>query len=194
MRNKLIIIVVSLLITIALMSGCENLGNMIFDNIEIELEDQLAVPVGTYTIPYNFSEINSYITNLGLTLTITVVDEEDNTVEVTGNTFNVEEEKVYTVTIVLTNKEGATKSKEIIVRAVSSLDLFTLTFNTDGGSEVFPLEFNYKAELLMPQEPTKEGYIFAGWYIDEELNTPFTLTTMPAENTTLYAKWEAVSD
>ena len=34
-------------------------------------------------------------------------------------------------------------------------------------------------------------YAFDGWYTDEDCTTAFTATTMPAENITLYAKWNA---
>jgi len=37
--------------------------------------------------------------------------------------------------------------------------------------------------------PTKEGYSFVGWYLDQLLGIEFTDTLMPAENIILYAKW-----
>lgn len=182
-------IVIVLLVVLLIIGGCEALGQYIFENIEIELEDQLIAPIGEYTIPYNYSEINNYIEQLGLTLSITVLDEEDYEISVTGNSFVVEEDMTYYVTIVLSNKEGETKSKSITVRAVNNLDLFTITFDSNGGSEVFPLEFNYDAEILMPDEPTKDGYVFGGWYTDSGLTEAYEGTTMPANNFTLYAKW-----
>ncbi|MBU1143737.1 MAG: InlB B-repeat-containing protein, partial [Firmicutes bacterium] len=42
---------------------------------------------------------------------------------------------------------------------------------------------------LPPVNPIQEGYTFIGWYADIELSTPFSFTTMPAEDITLYAKW-----
>ncbi|MDD3397218.1 MAG: InlB B-repeat-containing protein [Clostridia bacterium] len=40
--------------------------------------------------------------------------------------------------------------------------------------------------------PTKTGYTFMGWYLDEDCTISATLTSMPSENTTLYASWEAI--
>ena len=38
----------------------------------------------------------------------------------------------------------------------------------------------------------KEGYVFAGWYADPTGETPYDFNkTMPAQNITVYAKWEA---
>ncbi|XMB73072.1 InlB B-repeat-containing protein [Mycoplasmatota bacterium WC30] len=41
--------------------------------------------------------------------------------------------------------------------------------------------------------PTKDGYIFDGWYEDYNLTIKFSLTSMPAEDLNLYAKWIPVS-
>ena len=47
---------------------------------------------------------------------------------------------------------------------------------------------------LIPTLPSliREGYIFAGWYLDAEYTQRFTLTRMPAYDITLHAKWELV--
>ena len=37
--------------------------------------------------------------------------------------------------------------------------------------------------------PTRLGYTFGGWYTDKNYQNAFTATTMPAADTTLYAKW-----
>ena len=45
--------------------------------------------------------------------------------------------------------------------------------------------------MSTPTAPTRTGYTFAGWYSDAGLTTPYTFTTMPASNITVYAKWTA---
>jgi uncharacterized repeat protein (TIGR02543 family) len=37
--------------------------------------------------------------------------------------------------------------------------------------------------------PTLQGYVFAGWFMDDELTIPYNLTTMPANDVTLYASF-----
>lgn len=46
----------------------------------------------------------------------------------------------------------------------------TVTFDTDGGSEVKPVKVQSGSKLAEPKAPTKEYYDFAGWYVlmDEE--------------------------
>ena len=63
-----------------------------------------------------------------------------------------------------------------------SINQYTITFDTDGGSEIAPITQNYNTAITAPANPTKTGYTFAGW--DKEIPT-----TMPAENITIKALW-----
>ncbi|WP_414813248.1 InlB B-repeat-containing protein, partial [Paenibacillus sp. Soil766] len=69
-----------------------------------------------------------------------------------------------------------------------------ISFNSNGGSVVSSQNVSYggtAAEPIAP--PTKEGYIFAGWYADSELLTAYDFTTAVTENMTLYAKWTSIT-
>ena len=44
-------------------------------------------------------------------------------------------------------------------------------------------------EVVLDYIPVREGFIFDGWYVDITLTTANPLTTMPAENLILYARW-----
>lgn len=68
-------------------------------------------------------------------------------------------------------------------------NLYTITFEENGGSTVLNIEAGYKANVSVPASPTKEDYIFIGWYLDVNLTTEYTFTTMPLGGITLYAKW-----
>lgn len=65
----------------------------------------------------------------------------------------------------------------------------TISFNTNGGSEIKQSSHSVGSDITKPTDPTKTGYNFNGWYSDEALTQLFTFTTMPDENITLYAKW-----
>lgn len=66
---------------------------------------------------------------------------------------------------------------------------YTITFDSQGGSEVSPITIEEGNSITLPENPTKEGYIFDGWYVDKELLNKFVATQTIAENITLYAKW-----
>lgn len=70
---------------------------------------------------------------------------------------------------------------------------YDIIFNTNGGSPIETATYQENSVIMPPQEPTKEGYTFGGWYTDENLSNPFLWTTMPSKNITLYAGWEPIS-
>lgn len=80
-------------------------------------------------------------------------------------------------------EEGATvPAEDITFTAQWQINQYTITFDTDGGSEISPITQDYDSEVIAPENPTKTGYTFAGW--DKEFPT-----TMPAEDVTVKAQW-----
>jgi uncharacterized repeat protein (TIGR02543 family) len=73
-------------------------------------------------------------------------------------------------------------AENVTITAKWTINQYTITFDTDGGSGIDPITADYGTEVTAPADPTKTGYTFAGW--DPEIPT-----TMPAENVTITAKW-----
>jgi len=69
----------------------------------------------------------------------------------------------------------------------------TISFEENGGSEVENITRVVGSLLGTLPTPTKEGYIFGGWYTDANLTTAFAENKMPANDITLYAKWTAAN-
>ncbi len=69
----------------------------------------------------------------------------------------------------------------------------TVTFNTNGGSSVDPVEVDEGSTVAEPTAPTLDGYTFDGWYTDSALTTAFDFSTDITADITLYAKWTAES-
>ena len=63
------------------------------------------------------------------------------------------------------------------------INQYTITFDTNGGSEIAPITQDYGTAITAPANPTRKGYTFKGW--DKEIPK-----TMPAENITVKAQWE----
>ena len=65
----------------------------------------------------------------------------------------------------------------------------TVTFNTGEGSAVDPQVVADGAKATKPADPTRDGYVFAGWYADADLKSPYDFSASVSEDLTLYAKW-----
>ncbi len=68
-------------------------------------------------------------------------------------------------------------------------DVFTIYFESNGGSNVAYQRVSYADTVTKPDDPTLENYTFAGWYTDETLENEYDFTTEVQESFTLYAKW-----
>lgn len=63
-------------------------------------------------------------------------------------------------------------------------------FDSNGGSVVDAIYATKGASVSEPDAPTKDGFVFRGWYSDAKLETAYTFDKMPNDAITLYAKWE----
>ena len=86
-------------------------------------------------------------------------------------------EKVYSFGDVYTKNEALT------LYPVWNTNKYTITFDTNGGSEIAPITQDYGTVITAPEAPEREGYTFIGW--DKAIPE-----TMPAENITLKARWK----
>lgn len=66
----------------------------------------------------------------------------------------------------------------------------TVTFETNGGSEVASQHIIYGEYVVKVEAPTRENYIFAGWYADVSLTKTYNFTNPVKQNLTIYAKWD----
>lgn len=85
-------------------------------------------------------------------------------------------------------------NKAIKLKALyeGKVETITITFDSKGGSAVDPITINKGTELILPKDPTYAGYTFKGWYDINE--TPIHNNALLEEDTTLYAKWEKISE
>ncbi len=69
------------------------------------------------------------------------------------------------------------------------LRLFTVTFESGGGTEIPAQTVREGGRASRPADPDRDGYVFTGWYTDAGLTAGFDFGTPIAEDTSLYAGW-----
>lgn len=74
------------------------------------------------------------------------------------------------------------------------LEVYKLTFNTNGGTAIRAVTAPAGAAITEPTPPIKAGFLFDGWYRDNDIwSKPFVFDVMPNYNLTIYAKWNILS-
>ena len=86
------------------------------------------------------------------------------------------------------------REKTETIEKLNEQTKYTITFDSRGGSAVESITAEAGSAIKAPDNPTKAGYVFAGWYESSDFgatlnDTPFTFSYMPARVFTLYAKW-----
>ncbi|MBR5044992.1 MAG: InlB B-repeat-containing protein, partial [Clostridia bacterium] len=75
----------------------------------------------------------------------------------------------------------------------ATVNEYTVTFETNGGSDVPAVKVKYGDPVAEPDAPEKKSFAFAGWYADEGLETPYDFTAKITADTKIYAKWTPIS-
>ena len=95
-----------------------------------------------------------------------------------------DEVKLYAIWIEESKKEEESEESE----AKKYIIEFYLN---ESDSYLFPKEYSEGDKIILPEDPKKVGFTFAGWILGEENGVAIPLPeTMPAENIKAYASWK----
>ena len=87
----------------------------------------------------------------------------------------------------VTIEKGSTGNRAF--NAVWSIKQYKVTFVDNGGTGTDPQIVPIHKKAQRPEDPTRDGYDFDGWYADEALTTPFDFDQEITQDTDVYAKW-----
>ena len=87
---------------------------------------------------------------------------------------------------------GTPVTSNMTLKAKWEINQYTVTFNPNGGSgETIKETVQHGEKVTAPDDPTKEGYIFAGWYENQDgPGEEFNPNSSVTETKTYYARWE----
>lgn len=82
----------------------------------------------------------------------------------------------------------------ILLTGCNSNVNYSISFNSNGGTEVLSIQTKGGSIKTMPDDTIKDGYVFDGWYWDNNtFENPFTADSLLdrrlSSNITVYAKW-----
>lgn len=148
--------------------------------------------VGVYYYDDTDRNTQSLITlGQGCSFTLALDDEAiSGTYSLDGETLTLTQTDAQTLTATLRNDVITLTYENVQMRFLKKL-YFTVTFDTTGGSEVEAVSvLNGKTVSKPVSDPTREGYVFLGWYTDAQFTSPYLFGAQPVTgDLTLYARW-----
>ena len=99
----------------------------------------------------------------------------------------------YIITVITRDGNlGAAQSLLFGPVLADDLTVYTVTFNTAGGSVIFPVFVADGDTITKPANPVKTGFALSAWYEDAQYTAPFDFEIPVTSDMTLYAKWDPV--
>ena len=78
---------------------------------------------------------------------------------------------------------------QVILYAVWGINQYTITIEANGGKGTTKITQDYNTVVKAPTL-TRSGYAFEEWFADADFKTVYNFATMPADNITVYVKWQ----
>lgn len=94
---------------------------------------------------------------------------------------------VFNIASCSTKEETSTNTSSSSSEAIKQI---TISFNTNGGTEIPSITIDLGSKINKPNNPNKDNYLFINWYSDINLQNVFDFDTEIKKDITLYAKWE----
>ena len=82
------------------------------------------------------------------------------------------------------------RKTETKVDTTDEKEVYTITFDTQGGSEINNIKVEEGKKIKMPEDPTRDGYEFVEWQLD---GTKFDSNSKINKDITLVAVWKEVA-
>ena len=172
--------------------GCTKLATVTFaPNSKLETIGHWAfedTAISEISIPASVKTIGNSVFNKCLNLTKVIFESPSSLENVSSNTFvGCSNATIYGDDNVMSKLNGKVDADKI--KPANP----TVTFISNGGSDVKPATVKNGEKISAPDAPTREGWNFAGWYTKDEsgkwADEAFNFNTPITDNMILYARW-----
>ncbi len=120
---------------------------------------------------------------------VSTTTETPTTETTSGTTDQTTTSQIITET---TSSQTTTTTTTTQTTTTTMVNMVTIYFDSGLGSSVSPITAAEGQSISQPNNPTREGYEFAGWYLDLSFTQAYQFEEMPSADITLYAKWNEV--
>ena len=103
--------------------------------------------------------------------------------------YHFKEWQILSGNVVIIEDAFVIQDQDVIIKAIFEQNEYTITFDSNGGSEVEDQKVKHGYLAIQPITPIKEGFVFKGWFLKDSL---FDFETPITGNIELLAKWEEV--
>ncbi len=161
-----------------------------YDNIEYDFNQTVEKDMTLKAIWEEVVEVNKYdiifiVDGVEKTLSLETITESD------LDSLGFEEKEGYILKWYINDKEydfsTPLTSNMTLTGKYEKTTMYTVKFNSDGGTAVTSQKVNKNETVKEPDPITKYGFIFDGWYLN---NTKYDFSTPVTKNITLVAKWK----
>ncbi len=142
--------------------------------------------MGDYMMKYEYT--NSHAVNAGSISYNDFVGGKKSYLELSSSNVNHPNDfihRLYAMNIMSALYDYPTKTYTYVEQPT-----YTVSFNTDGGTQIASQTIVKNAKVSMPTPPTKIGYVFSGWFVD---NNEYSFNTPITSDLTITAKWNTIT-
>lgn len=190
--KKIILSITGLLLLFGLIGCADPIETFDVDQFLKEAAKQITLP----TTVSNHMALPQSMTYLDKVITLSWSSDQPEIISAEGQVIRPhydDTDAVVTLTVMLTYETATSpRTFSITVTKLPEPDMYTVQFNTLGGSLLPAVQVKDQEKLIAPANPTRYGYTFTGWHKDHPTQPSYDFESTVSGDFILYANWTKV--
>ena len=161
----------------------KSIAEQLVESVAITTPNGVSVEVGSTLV------LGKTVLPAGANQSVTWNSSDKSVATVDNGTVTAMKAGTSEISIVSVADATKTAKVEVTVTEEAVIKLYTVTFDSDGGSEVAPAKVNEGGKVTKPADPTKDGFEFVEWQLAD---VAYDFDAAVVANITLKAVWDVV--